>query len=294
MLIDLRGQAGRLKRFVAARVGSAQPSPPAHPPSPLHGFSDERTSVPFVERLNDDTLQQLNAMLPWKSFTVDSGGRRFGDRRSPWKNQNARPIPDSRVVLADERFCLADKRVLEVGCFEGGHTIGLCRAAAHVVAVDARIVNVVKTMVRCGFYDAHPTVFVSDLEQWDPDEFDVDVVFHVGVLYHLRDPARHVMELGRVCRVGLLLDTHVAEEHEATESYDSGGRSWRFKRYDEIPHLPAAGMYDHARWLTLNDLLETLQLAGFTGVEVVDRRIEGTPRVTIVAHAGGAPPPRRL
>lgn len=293
MVVALRRRAGSLKHLLKHLGGSSKVVAPAPvvDPFPLHGFQDERNPVPLVERLGDEALRELNGLLPWKCFTVDSRGRRFGDRRSPWKNTSARPIPDSRVTLADESFALGDKRVLEVGCFEGGHTIALCRVAKEVLAVDARVVNVVKTIVRCGFYETNPKVMLCDLETWDPGEFDVDVVFHVGVLYHLRDPVRHVMELGRMCRSGLLLDTHVAEEAQASETFVSEGGTYRYQRYEEMPRLVAAGMYDHAKWLLLDDLIGLLHRAGFSTVEVKESRKEGTStRVTVLAHkANGRP-----
>lgn len=275
--------ASGLRRLLRARrrdAGEAE----AVPPLPLRGFDEDRTAAPFVELLDDASLEQLNGLLPWRCFTVDSLGRRFGDRAKPWKNQNPRPIPDPRVVLADDRFALTGKRVLEVGSFEGVHTIALCQRAEDVVAVDARIVNVAKTAVRCAMYGVHPTVFMANMETWDPDDFDFDVVFHIGVLYHLRDPVKHVLELGRVAGFGLLLDTHVAEEHEATQTYSSDGVSYRYRWMEEISRLPAAGMYDHAKWLRIPDLVDVLHRAGFAQVEVLDKRIEGTgTRVTIVA-----------
>lgn len=285
MVIELKRQAGRVRSLV--RTALRKPEVGAHAPAaplPFDGFDENRTSAPFVELLDDETLQALNALLPWKCFTVDSRGRRFGDRTKPWKNHQPRQIPDRRIVALDARFGLKDKRVLEVGCFEGVHTIGLCQAAKHVTAVDARVVNVAKTAVRCAFYDAHPTAFVCDVETWQPEDFDVDVVFHSGVLYHLRDPVRHIVELGRITRVGLLLDTHVAEEHEATESFVSAGKTYRYKHLDEVPRLPASGMYDHAKWLVLDDLVAVLQSAGFTDVEVLERRHEGAPRVALLAR----------
>jgi tRNA (mo5U34)-methyltransferase len=37
---------------------------------------------------------------------------------------------------------LSNKDVLEIGCFEGIHTIGLCNYSRRVYAVDSRIENV--------------------------------------------------------------------------------------------------------------------------------------------------------
>ena len=279
MVSDLRRQVERARRLLQGKA-----APPEAPPLARDGFQDNRTYARHIESLDEGALDELNALLPWRCFTVDSRGRRIGDRTKPWKNEQPRPIPDPRIVRAHERFDLSDKRVLEVGCFEGVHTIGLSQLAREVTAVDARIVNVVKTIVRCNLYGSKPTVFVCDLEEWKPEDFDVDVVFHVGVLYHLRDPVRHVHELSRVAKRGLVLDTHVAEPHEATEGFTSHGKTYQVRRYDEIPRLPAAGVYDHAKWLTLDDLVGLLGEVGFSGIEVSGQRHEGDgARVTILA-----------
>ena len=197
------------------------------------------------------------------------------------------PIPDWRVPLADERFHLAGKSVLEVGCFEGVHTIALCRAAADVTAVDAHVVNVVKTVVRCNLYGLRPTVYRSDVETWgDDDGLAFDVVFHVGVLYHLLDPVTHLARLGQVARVGLLLDTIVAREAQATESMTVGSRTLRFHRCAEPigAFSVLAGMNPESRWLLLTDIVGLLHEAGFATVDVVSERDERNGRrVTLVA-----------
>lgn len=257
-------------------------------PLPLGGFAEHRGPAGRIEEFSDEALAELNRILPWRTFTVDSQGRRIGDRTKPHKNQNPRPIPDHRVELADERFALADKRVLEIGSFEGVHTIALCERAEEVVAVDGRLANVVKTIVRCSLYDAHPTVRLSDVEKWDPAAFDADVIFHVGVLFHLRDPARHVRELGQIARHALLLDTRVPRDHEANESYVSGGRTFRHQRVELPVGSLAAGLYDHGKWLLLEDLEQLVREAGFTDVEVFNLRPEGDGlRVTILGRKPG-------
>ena len=133
-------------------------SPGSRRPALSERYDEGRTEAPLVERLPDDELARLNELLPWRCFTVDSQGRAFGGRRLAGKAGHAQPIPDRRIVLFDERFDLSDKHVLEVGCFEGVHTIALSRRAQAVTAVDARVENVVKTVVRCAFFDERPRV----------------------------------------------------------------------------------------------------------------------------------------
>ena len=97
--------------------------------------------------------------MNWNCFVVDSNGRRFGNQAYQNKRSQPQTIPDKRILLMDEYFSLADKHVLEVGCFEGIHTIGLSKYANRVTAVDSRIENIVKTIVRCSLFGFHPTIF---------------------------------------------------------------------------------------------------------------------------------------
>lgn len=244
---------------------------------PRDGFAEGRAPAPLVDRLDDAQLDALNALLDWNCFTVDGRGRRLGLPAKEGKRTAPQPIPDGRIVELDRRFGLAGKRVLEVGCFEGVHTIALCRRAAHVTAIDARVENVVKTIVRCAFYGVHPTVFPWDVESGGapPEELACDVCHHVGVLYHLRDPVAHLLALGRLVGEGLLLDTTIALPEQASERYDAGGASFAFRRFrEDAPDNPFAGTLDFARWLTLEGLEQALALAGFRAVEVAQRRQE--------------------
>ena len=257
---------------------------------PFSGYEENRLLVEFVEPLSDQDLRELNRLLDWKCFVADSRGRRFGNAAWAGKRCEPQAVPDPKHPLLDEWFKLSDKHVLEIGCFEGVHTVSLCGLARQVTAVDSRIENVVKTIVRCAFFDRHPTVFKCDVEA-RPLPFErlrADVVHHVGVLYHLRDPATHLLELGQLANVGLMLDTHYADETEATESYEAAGRAFHYKRYQEFGHAdPFSGMYDHSKWLTLDTIVSLLNEAGFAEVEAIERRVERNgPRALIMARKG--------
>jgi hypothetical protein len=134
---------------------------------PVDGFTDNRVPSGHVEALGADDLRRLNEMLPWMCFTADTQGRRFGN--AAWKGKREAPqtVPDRRIVKMDEAFGLKGKTVLEVGCFEGVHTIALARLGAEVTAIDSRIENVVKTLVRCNLFGHKPTSFVCDVEKAD-------------------------------------------------------------------------------------------------------------------------------
>jgi len=256
--------------------------------APARGYTTNLNQIPFVDGLSDADLAELNAMLDWKSFVADRHGRRFGNVAWSGKRTEPQAVPDPRIVLLDERLGLADKHVLEVGCFEGNHTVALCRFARRVTAVDARIGNVIKTIVRCAMFGACPTVFKCDVEARpiDVGSLEADVVHHVGVLYHLRDPVTHLRDLGRLARVAVMLDTHYALDGQATESYDAGGRTYRYKRYLEYGlRDPFSGMHAHSKWLRLDDIVGVLAEVGLRDVPVVRTRDERNgPRVLLIAR----------
>jgi Protein of unknown function (DUF1698) len=254
---------------------------------PQARYDENRTSAPFVDQLSDEELRRLSELLPWRCFTVDSHGRPFGG--VAWRDKRNAPqvIPDPRILRFHDRVDLSDRHVLEVGCFEGVHTIALCRLAAAVTAIDSRVENVVKTIVRCAFYDEHPKVFPFDVEaRRDDDLLHADLCHHVGVLYHLVDPVSHLHDLGRLISRGVMLDTHFALPADATEEYEVEGHAYRYRRYQERGREDVfSGMGAHSKWLLLEDIESTLHAAGFDLVDVVEKRDERNgPRVLLFAE----------
>ena len=280
MTVSVRGVLDGFTRGFSRRLANRR--------LPLTGHSAAGVPTPYLNLLTDEELGELNRTLEWNSFTVDERGRRFGN--VAWRGKRVEPqlIPDRRIVDLDRRFPLSQKSVLEIGCFEGIHTVALCRLTGRVKAVDSRLSNVVKTIVRCSFFGHTPLVFKYDIEATpaDAELLQADVVHHVGVLYHLRDPVAHLFDLGRYIGEAVMLDTHYALEAEASEEYESGNQGWRFKRYHEFGVKdPFSGMYDHAKWLRLVDIVESLERAGFGRVEVAEERVERNgPRALIFAE----------
>jgi hypothetical protein len=247
----------------------------------LKGFPPAPFPTPRLSEMSDSDLEELNGLLPWRCFTVDALGRRIGNRAWPGKREDPQCIPDRRTGLLADSFPAA-RSVLEIGCFEGVHTIALCQRFADVTAVDARIANVVKTIVRCHLYGFSPRVSVCDVESQEIPE--AHIVHHVGVLYHLFDPVGHLQRLAPKVRDGLMLDTHVAREDEVTDSING-------VRYKEMPEFGAvdafSGVRIASRWLHVDDLVAVLRLVGFESVDIVEQRNERNGlRILLVAKRG--------
>ncbi|HKP47719.1 MAG TPA: hypothetical protein VJT50_14055 [Pyrinomonadaceae bacterium] len=281
---SLRAQLFRAKKTLSR---NGQPRRAA-PSVPFDGYTQHLNQIKFVDTLSDSELQELNKLLDWKCFVADGQGRRFGNVAWAGKRCEPQAVPDPRIRLLHERFDLSDKHVLEVGCFEGVHTAGLSMLADKVTAIDARLENVVKTIVRCALFGYSPTVFKCDVEArpLPYDRLACDVLHHVGVLYHLIDPVRHLLDLRHFVRSGIMLDTHYAGDTEATESYEVDGREFKYKRYAEFGHSdPFSGTSDHSKWLKLDDLKTLLGETGFTRIEIIEKRDERNgPRVLLMAR----------
>lgn len=241
-----------------------------------------------LDTLADEDIVALNAMLPWHSYICDSLGRRFGVPSSPNKRNQASMLPDYRSLLLNERYNLESLKVLEVGCFEGLHTSSLAMFGASVVAVDSRIENVVKTLVRSNFLGFSPSCY-----QWDVEtecKFEevlwCSICHHVGVLYHLKDPVSHLQYLSQFIGRALLLDTHIALPDQTTSELDCPWGPLKTKIFHESGYKdPFSGMGAVSHWLLLDDLLKILNKCGFRSVEIVEERPERNgPRVLLLAE----------
>lgn len=245
-----------------------------------------KLDTPQINSLSDDELERLNSLLPWAAYTIDKSGRRFGQPYSTTKRNTPQDIPDRRIVELHRRFNLKGKRVLEAGCFEGIHTTALAQFGANVAAFDGRIENVVKTLVRCWAFSTIAEIFFWDAETKAPASrnLECDILHHVGVLYHLMDPIGHLQEILPFVREAIMLDTHIAPDQDLLSDITNNFEYRYFNFKESGRDAPFAGLGDHAKWITLEDLIMLFNVSGFSFVDVAERREERNgPRVLIYA-----------
>jgi len=234
-----------------------------------------------VSKLSDEQVLQLNSLLPWAAVTLDEQQRHIGSPWSDSKRATPQSLIDKRHVALNKIYPFAGKHILEVGCFEGIHTISCVSLGARVTAVEGRIENLLKTLTRLWCYD-----YSADVKRWDLEEeapADVppnwDLLHHVGVLYHLSDPVRHLEHVLSRTNEAVLLDTHVATDAAAANaSYEVNGKAYAYYHHDENTSSPFAGVRDHAKWILLEDIEELLKEAGFNDIHMYSDRIERNGR----------------
>jgi len=260
---------------------AGKPDVNEHSPGNVSG----RFPFPFLKlEVPSALVSEVNGMLDWHAGTVLDGrilgrlGVKAGKRTEPGA------VPDRRIVNLHEIVNLTGKSVLEVGCFEGIHTLGLRLYCQDVTAVDIRPSNVVKTLTRLCMHGSNAKVFVADVEAL-PDQFGTfDLIFHCGVLYHLMAPLEHVFALSRLCK-HLFLDTHVARNEPEMIEKQLGGVTYRGAYHDEAGwHDPFSGKDPKAFWLDKESLLDVLRRAGFSSVKELENREERNgPRLALLA-----------
>lgn len=203
----------------------------------------------------EELIREANSLGPWTT--------RFKVRGQNVGGSYEVSEDDSLLRLFIDRVP-SSRRVLELGCMEGGRTFPLARRVGHVVAVDARREH----LQRARFIEqelgvTNVTFFESDLEAGDLAALGkFDVAFNVGLLYHLNDPARLVRQCAEVAPE-MLLWTHVVDDSDVEHKgyrgrftsenlADAVGgirpRSFRPERAELIRMLSDCGWYD-LEWL---------------------------------------------
>lgn len=102
--------------------------------------------------------------------------------------------PFDRIMPGD----LTGKRVLEIGCGMGLHTLQLARRGANVTAIDLTAPAVEATTARFRIQDCDAIVQQADAEDLPFASGSFDLVWSWGVIHHSSRTARIVREVARV------------------------------------------------------------------------------------------------
>jgi SAM-dependent methyltransferase len=242
---------------------------------------DVQRFVPRLVSFDEGNLERLNALLPWSSFVTLGKRRVVGAPWSATKRHAATIYPDRLIEQLNRLVPLAGMSVLELGCFEGHQSLNLARHGAEVWAIDGRIENVIKTLVRVWLagQERKVTVQLLDLERTTMREQlaalgrsePFDLVHHRGVLYHLSDPVANLVQCGEITRKHLYLHTQIAAPAQADTELRHATGSYEVFRYREASseYAPFAGITPYAHWLTRASLERLLTNIGFPKIKVL-------------------------
>lgn len=199
---------------------------------------------------------------------------------------------DTRIKYVTRFLDVRDQRVLELGPYKGHWSIMLEKLGIREnVALEARQDNFDTCLAVKRAFQLDRTQFVrGDVEhivageEDPPFEGDFDLVFCVGVFYHLTEPLPFL----RWCMTQssrLFLGTNVVyPEANATSVYTCDDKNYRCIYFDEAGG-PLSGTSPQAVWLPESELVRMLSDAGYSQVEVLGHDIQSTrPHTAILAE----------
>ena len=133
-------------------------------------------------------------------------------------------MPNYPTLLADEPRCraamrllrmlygdgLAGRRIVDLGCLEGGYAVEFARAGMDALGLEVRPSNFENCRYVQGKVGLPNLRFVRD-DAWNVEKYGpFDVAYCCGLLYHLDRPREYVRLLGKVVNDAVVINTHFA------------------------------------------------------------------------------------
>jgi predicted RNA methylase len=173
---------------------------------------------------------------------------------------------------------LDGKSIADLGCLEGGFTIGFARLGMEATGIEIRESNLVNCRHVQSKLNLPNLRFIKDdvnnIDKYEP----FDVIFAPGIFYHLDRPRAFLEKASSVCRKVIFLETHFTYKHRtaAVENYrlselcENEGLMGRwYTEHDDVPgpELDAKkwASWENKRsfWIQKEYLLDLLTKVGF-------------------------------
>jgi tRNA (mo5U34)-methyltransferase len=204
----------------------------------------------IVNQVADEQREEYFASGWWHSIDLGNGRITPGAHKLEELQQN--------FALFNLPADLTGKRVLDIGCWDGFYSFEAERRGAKVVSVDCWRPE--KFFIAHAALNSRIQFHELSVYEVTPERLGTfDIVFFLGVLYHLRHP---LLALERVCAVTrefALLESHVIDN-----ARDTTYPNMEFYEWDEL-----GGQYDN--WWGPNSecMLRMTRAAGFARVEAL-------------------------
>lgn len=145
---------------------------------------------------------------------------------------------DFRLTYLLNNFPCEKYEAVELGCWDGWHTTALAKHCKKVTAIDIRPHNISLTLLRLNMLGIkNVEVVLADAESF---RLNSDILVHIGVLYHLPYPIKHLYDILNTCKI-ICLDTHIGDtlegdhyQNHLPDSYEIyNGRLYKGKEWVE-------------------------------------------------------------
>lgn len=179
---------------------------------------------------------------------------------------------------------VADKRVLELGSLEAGHTYMLEQAgAASILGIEANKSNYLKCLIAKEIFDLKRSRFMlGDFVKYLSSTTETyDIAWVAGVLYHMEDPVE-LIRLVSEHADKLYMYTHYINDEALTKTWANrvldhctvvrGARDYEYyyRSYcgAETTAAFTGGVHSGAVWLRKQDIMDALRAYGFTNIVI--------------------------
>lgn len=229
---------------------------------------------------------------PWMYHVLQMSNRSYSPpalcyRRGPFGD-------DHRLKYLLYFLDLRDWRVLEIGPLEGHHSLILEKLGVReTIAIESREDNLRKcNRIKQKYGLARTQYIMHDLEKLytgvETPRFEgvFDLVFCLGVLYHVPEPAKALAWM-RTRSSRLFLGTHYIDRIRTKPFvYRHEGVEYHGALHDEGGlRNPISGMSSKSFWPYEADLIRMIKDVGYKNVHVLGRDLQnGTPHITILAE----------
>jgi hypothetical protein len=265
----------------------------------VHRITEQPWPQPDTEPPQDEILHDQR----WLYHASQMANRHY----TPAKMQYRRTAlgEDARIKYMAYFLDVRDQRVLEIGPWEGHHSIILEKMGVREnVSIEARLENLRKCNRIKEKYHLDRTTFLQhDLERLyrgeERSSFErgFDLVFCLGVLYHVPEPGK-ALEWFRSQSSTLFLGTHFVTSGDR-ETYTHNGREYGCQHRVEGGHFDETGAWQPVGGelselsgtssfnvhLFEDDLLALLRDCGYGKIHVLGRDLMYGPHITILAMA---------
>jgi SAM-dependent methyltransferase len=174
------------------------------------------------------------------------------------------------------------RSIVDLGCLEGGFATEFARLGLISTGIDVRESNIANAEYIRARVDLPNLRFICD-DAWNVAAHGpFDVVFCVGLHYHIADQRRFLAEMGRACTRAIFLDTWVApdaDDHPSVGIYNLSelteheGLPGRWFLEHELDAGADKGRLDTLKWAswqnqrsfwpTKGALIQSIRAAGF-------------------------------
>ena len=216
----------------------------------MEELANQKTVDKIMNRSAEQYLEKLTASGWWHSIELGNGVVTNGVvKLADLKNNYARfELPSD----------LSNKRVLDIGCWDGFYGFEAESRGAAVTAVDCFSPETFffareARQSQAKFMELNVYELSADLHG------SFDIVFFQGVLYHLQHPLLGLQRVCEVTRDFALIGSHVVDQLQESEF-----PLMRFYPQDEL-----GGQYDNWWGPSTQCLIEMTKAAGFARVELL-------------------------